>query len=204
MTHRCGAWQACEWENMKWWTRIVRDWTWWFRKACLLFAYLQAEKISLNFAVFLWCWCQVPLMKSAFILAVSVRGSFLSSHMIQPWFHSLLLQAELLPCDINRIGNSKRFATKQKYFRSKILSCNYIFPSEDILQDGLCLSAVPQKLFRYYRDGDSVKTCIKSVKSCLDVCTLKGDVKLTLCIKASAEACCELLYVVLSKVYSLL
>lgn len=53
-------------------------------------------------------------------------------------------------------------------------------------------------------DGDSVKPVKKSVQSWLDMCTQKGEAKLTLCIRASAEARCELLSVVPPKVYYLL
>lgn len=39
---------------------------------------------------------------------------------------------------------------------------NYIFPSEDTLQNGPCLTEVPQKSFRYYSDGGFCKNLYKT------------------------------------------
>lgn len=41
---------------------------------------------------FSWCWCWVAWKNGAFILVVSARGSFPSSQMTQPQFHSFLLR----------------------------------------------------------------------------------------------------------------
>lgn len=61
-----------------------------------------------------------------------------------------------------------------------MLFWDYIFPSENILQNNPCLIEVPQTTFGYYNAGGCVETCIKSVQFWLDMCTRKGEVMLTL------------------------